>query len=364
MNTGGTIRDIWHGEGRDVLTGNSGRDVCDFAGPDSASGCEARQVGGEGEIRLYTRSLVDPELGYSTPFSEAPNLSKLGEGDRAMCKTSGKVRAKLPGHMPPISDLNPSDVKTTVERTKITADPGLTVKGASSRVVTGLSTDSWTRLTWVTVEATQDAEYSIDYAVTADYNGLKQKRTFSGAMHCNTALIDANSSVREGFALFFDTTGNTKGVTFDWDVDRTSGWAFAPGTGASSPKPAIYFTDDGTYNVTLTVTTPIGRKITDTHTVTVLANRPPVAHAGPDATTRNATYQLNGAGSHDPDGDPLTSFQWTKPAGVDWEPGSGSSSVRPWIRFSDFGSYTFELEVCARGGCDTDEVRISYWPFQ
>ncbi|MCP3995216.1 MAG: hypothetical protein GY722_09145 [bacterium] len=38
--------------------------------------------------------------------------------------------------------------------------------------------------------------------------------------------------------------------------------------------------------------------------------------------------------------------------------------ARPVAQFTGFGPHTFELRVCALGGCDTDEVTISYWPFE
>jgi len=66
----------------------------------------------------------------------------------------------------------------------------------------------------------------------------------------------------------------------------------------------------------------------DTFTVTIAANQPPVADAGPDQTVEQSYYQgadvkLNGSGSYDPDGDPLT-YTWA------WAGGS-ATGVSPIV---------------------------------
>jgi hypothetical protein len=91
-------------------------------------------------------------------------------------------------------------------------------------------------------------------------------------------------------------------------------------------------------------------------------NTPPVADAGPDQTVNvGATVQLDGSGSSDPDGDPL-SFNWqfiAKPAG------SAAALSNPRIAMPTFvadvaGDYVLKLTVDdGRGGSDTAQVTIT-----
>lgn len=72
----------------------------------------------------------------------------------------------------------------------------------------------------------------------------------------------------------------------------------------------------GTYTFTLKVTDPSGASSTDDVAVTVNAepNQTPVANAGPDqyiTSYYGLLVKLNGSGSSDPDGDPLT-YVWTE----------------------------------------------------
>ncbi len=95
------------------------------------------------------------------------------------------------------------------------------------------------------------------------------------------------------------------------------------------------------------------------------ANRNPLANAGPDLNVNSGTQvDLDGTGSTDPDGDPLT-FQWTQTLGP-------TVSLRP----STSGHVTFTAPVVAavtvielklslgdgRGGTATDTARIAVTP--
>jgi hypothetical protein len=83
-------------------------------------------------------------------------------------------------------------------------------------------------------------------------------------------------------------------------------------------------------------------------------NQPPLAVAGPDQTVEAGTpVALNGAGSSDPDGGPLT-YSWTNATG-------GLVGTGPAVTVSvPFGAQTFTLRVIDnRGGSATDSVIVT-----
>ena len=85
-------------------------------------------------------------------------------------------------------------------------------------------------------------------------------------------------------------------------------------------------------------------------------NTAPIADAGPDqnlssASTSGLSVTLDGSGSSDPDGDPLT-YTWTGPFGT-------ASGVSPTV-IIPAGTHTVTLTVDdGRGGSDTDTVTIN-----
>ena len=101
---------------------------------------------------------------------------------------------------------------------------------------------------------------------------------------------------------------------------------------------------------------PVAESATATLVVTVSANQAPIADAGADqnvSTGNSASVQvtLDGSGSSDPDGDPLT-FTWTGSFGT-----LSGMIVNPFL---DPGTHTVTLTVAdGKGGADTDTVQIS-----
>lgn len=94
-------------------------------------------------------------------------------------------------------------------------------------------------------------------------------------------------------------------------------------------------------------------------------NNPPVADAGPNQTVdEGVTVDLDGTGSTDADGDPLT-YSWTQTDGPT-APLSGADTATPSFTAPDLATaetLIFELTVeDGRGGSDTDTVSIAVQP--
>jgi len=109
----------------------------------------------------------------------------------------------------------------------------------------------------------------------------------------------------------------------------------------------------GTYTFTLTVTDPgkLSSSATTHVTITAPVNHPPVANAGASQTLgctgqNGSVVTLNGSGSSDPDGDPLT-YVWKDAAGNV----VGTSAIVQ--RTLSSGTYTFTLTVTDTGGLNS-----------
>jgi len=131
-----------------------------------------------------------------------------------------------------------------------------------------------------------------------------------------------------------------------------------PGATATRTLTATALTSGSAQNVAKAMGTdaagnPVGSD--DTFTVTITANQPPVADAGPDQTVEQTYYQganvtLNGSASYDPDSDPLT-YTWT------WAGGS-ATGVSPIVSLP-LGTTTITLTVSDGVLTDTDTVVVN-----
>jgi ELWxxDGT repeat protein len=111
--------------------------------------------------------------------------------------------------------------------------------------------------------------------------------------------------------IVFDGAGSSDP---DGDVLRYL-WDFGDGTTETGVSPAHAYAALGDYDVTLVVSDGIAGSDPAVITVTI-SNQSPVADAGPDYTVElGSPVTLDGSGSHDPDGDPLT-YDWRDAAGV------------------------------------------------
>lgn len=118
----------------------------------------------------------------------------------------------------------------------------------------------------------------------------------------------------------------------------------------------------GTYGFSLTVDDGHLGSVPDTVTITVAAQTIPIASAGRDTSVNlGAEVNLDGSGSRDPDGDPL-SFQWTQIFGSTVVL-SDATDVLPVFRPEKSGSYLFSLVVNdGHGDSVPDSVTIKVSP--
>jgi len=85
-------------------------------------------------------------------------------------------------------------------------------------------------------------------------------------------------------------------------------------------------------------------------------NLPPIADAnGPYSGDEGTAIPIDGTGSNDPDGDPLT-FAWSTTGGTISNPSDATTDVT----YADNGAFTVELEVTDTGGLsDTDSAPVT-----
>lgn len=117
----------------------------------------------------------------------------------------------------------------------------------------------------------------------------------------------------------------------------------------------------GVYVVSLVVSDGENYSDADYCSITVGSdNSAPIADAGQTATLSPCTppdFHLDGWGSYDPDGDPLT-YQWSLLSSPD---GTGyfaddSTKADPYFHWSTPGDYTFQLQVCDPYQCSAPDV--------
>ena len=115
----------------------------------------------------------------------------------------------------------------------------------------------------------------------------------------------------------------------------------------------------GTYNICIGVSGDNLFGADNVHLITLGANLPPTADAGPEQTVREgAVVQLDGSGSSDPDGDTIL-YRWEPPTGVAIpNPDARAPSFTAPDVTSDT-AYTFKLTVSDGMAADTDTVTIT-----
>jgi len=184
-----------------------------------------------------------------------------------------------------------------------------------------------------------------------------------------TAAIGTQAAVQERtlVTLTGATSADLDGDTLQYFWAQLSGTSAAITQDANSPTMSFTAPDvptaGGSVVMTLTVSDGTAFSTTVTRTVAITSvDRPPVASAGPDQTLDERTLgTLDGSGSSDPDGDPLT-YAWIQTAGPA-APLFGANTVSPLFGVPEVGpagaTLTFQVTVTALGVPRTDTVNVS-----
>ena len=157
-----------------------------------------------------------------------------------------------------------------------------------------------------------------------------------------TTDIHANELIH-----FYDDSTDEDGTIIAWE------WDFGDDTYAITQNPTHSYSDNGVYEVTLTVIDNNGSTNSTTKQVHII-NSPPVADAGPDQIVNNTLVSFDGSGSHDPDGTIVT-YKWY------FGDGKHGTGVTITHNYSEDGIYDVILNVTDDDGAtdeDTCEVTV------
>ncbi len=164
------------------------------------------------------------------------------------------------------------------------------------------------------------------------------------------ANAGADQTVLVGEMVTLDGSGSSDvdgdGLTFSWTVLSEPSGSSAALSDSTAVTPTFFANAAGTYVVQLIVNDGTVDSVADIVTVST-DNSPPVAEAGPNQTVLvNETVTLDGSGSSDVDGDPL-SYQWaltSVPVGSTVTL-SAATAVMPTLVVDQPGTYVAELIV-------------------
>ncbi len=167
------------------------------------------------------------------------------------------------------------------------------------------------------------------------------------------ANAGADQTVNVGDTVTLDGSGSTDAdgdpLTYSWTLTTPAG-SGAVLSDATAVAPTFVADAEGTYTAELIVNDGMDSSTPDSATITaqlVVVNTPPVANAGADQTVNvGDTVTLDGSGSTDADGDPLT-YIWTLttvPAGSGATL-TGNATVNPTFVADVAGDYVAQLIV-------------------
>ena len=216
-----------------------------------------------------------------------------------------------------------------------------------------------------TVESLDTFSFRHDRTVPFNFSNLQWTIAPATGNHQPVANAGPDQTVGTGVTVTLNGSGSTDAdgdpLTFAWGFQSRPTGSLAVLQNPTTVTPSFAADVQGDYVVRLIVNDGTVNSLPDLVVVTT-GNSVPVANAGPDQTVApGQTVTLNGSGSSDADGNPLT-FSWTlvsAPAGSSAAL-SNPTSVLPTFVVDRLGTYRIQLTVndgVVNSAPDTVEVR-------
>ena len=203
-----------------------------------------------------------------------------------------------------------------------------------------------------TVVSTDTFVFRYDRRFPFDWANIGWTITPEAANQAPTANAGPDQTVSLGSLVTLDGSGSTDAdgepLTYSWSLISVPAGSAASLSSPGAVTPTFVIDRAGTYVAQLIVRDLASVSLADTVSITTLANSAPVADAGPDQldVVIGTTVSLNGAGSSDADGHPLT-FAWSllsRPAGSAATL-SSPNAVAPTFVVDGPGTYVAQLVV-------------------
>ncbi|HEY9422978.1 MAG TPA: PKD domain-containing protein, partial [Thermoanaerobaculia bacterium] len=208
--------------------------------------------------------------------------------------------------------------------------------------------------------------------IVSSFNaGRGDLAALSFSVRASVPIADAgpDQSVGQGERVTLDGSGSFDPdgdypLSYEWAIRARPEGSVAALDTPNSPRPSLVPDRSGSYSIELVVTDARGLRSVADEVLVSTGNVPPVAIAGPDQAIVlvGTTVQLDGSGSYDADGDPLT-YEWmflTRPEGSLAELGD-SSAPDPTFVPDVYGDYVLRLVVTdIFGAANEDLVTVSF----
>jgi PKD repeat protein len=287
----------------------------------------------------------------------------------ASAATTGGVTTTTPGTSSTSTTAPTTSTSTTrsTTSTSSTSTSRTTTSTSTTRSTTSTSTTAPTTSTSTTRSTTSTSSTSTSRTTTSTSTTRSTTSTSTPTTSTSTTKTTSTTSTTTSTTMAAGGPVANAGpdqliqtltmVTFDGSGSFDPGgtinsyaWTFGDGAAGSGMSTSHAYATPGTYTASLTVTDSRGLKATDTASALV-ANRPPVANAGPDQTQPvGAAVSLNGTGT-DPDGT-VTAYAWSFGDGT-----SGAGAAATHV-YTTAGTYTATLTVTDDRGAQGSDTAI------